>query len=423
MATGVSTLLPWALFLAPAIAFQYLTVDTLPVDDLTPGCITALTAELACTGAVETFPFVSYSPTAILVEECTTACAASLSTYRSSVAAACVGETYPDVYGITAGGLDDIPIEYAAVVLEHHYKRTCMTDDADRWCNNVALLAVGGDPSEGEIPNVSKKRQVPDPDPQPDPDPVDPVDPCDDCLIKILQFQAGSFVEGSDDLESTYSSYTSSCTKTNFPITFSPPAFTVTPTSTVVSSAAPTATCAGTTYNIAVGDTCQSVSLSQGVATAWLLFDNDLEAFCADFPTSGSLCISSVCETYTVEEGDTCKSIASAHASPDVTGVLIGLWNPILGPACRAIALSVGHQICISPPGSGPIPPPASTTTTLPGPTQTAAPVPPDVEPDTTTHCAEYHYVVPDEYCNLLVMRYGISLPDFMFLNQGVNEK
>lgn len=45
-----------------------------------------------------------------------------------------------------------------------------------------------------------------------------PIDPCDNCIIKQLQFQAGSPIEGGFSLQSRYSSLTSSCSKTGFPL-------------------------------------------------------------------------------------------------------------------------------------------------------------------------------------------------------------
>ncbi|TLD14980.1 hypothetical protein PspLS_10879, partial [Pyricularia sp. CBS 133598] len=38
-----------------------------------------------------------------------------------------------------------------------------------------------------------------------------------------------------------------------------------------------------------------------------------------------------------------------------------------------------------------------------------------------TTNCALYHFVVVGEYCNKLVVKYSISLPDFLLLNPHVN--
>lgn len=93
-----------------------------------------------------------------------------------------------------------------------------------------------------------------------------------------------------------------------------------------------------------------------------------------------------------------------------------------MGPSCRSIALSVGDEICLSPPGGGTQVSPTSASTTTPASTQTPAPVPTDIAQGTNTYCAEYHQVQPGEYCNFLVVRFSISLEDFLFLNQGVNE-
>ncbi|KAI7923752.1 hypothetical protein M0657_001217 [Pyricularia oryzae] len=147
-----------------------------------------------------------------------------------------------------------------------------------------------------------------------------------------------------------------------------------------------------------LGDTCQSISQSQGVTTAWLLCNNGLPAFCADFPTSSSLCIQNRYALYTVKADDTCLSIASSRS---LAQVQLTTWNPILGNLCRSVNNSIGDPICMSPPG------------------EPDYIVPP--YPNTTTNCALYHFVVAGEYYNKLVGKYSISLPDFMFLNPHVN--
>lgn len=71
--------------------------------------------------------------------------------------------------------------------------------------------------------------------------------------------------------------------------------------------------CSGEEYVIKAGDTCQSVSAANNVATAWMLYDNGLKAFCSGFPSEGeSICIVNTCDTYTIKDDDTCQSIASA---------------------------------------------------------------------------------------------------------------
>lgn len=86
---------------------------------------------------------------------------------------------------------------------------------------------------------------------------------------------------------------------------------------------------------------------------------------------------------------------------------------------CQKMERSVGDSICVSPPGDDDF----STSTTTPPPvvTPTAAPVPANKASGTTDRCSRYYEVQPDEYCNLLVIKYSISLGDFLVLNQGVN--
>lgn len=203
----------------------------------------------------------------------------------------------------------------------------------------------------------------------------------------------------------------------------------------------PGSNCTGSSYPIKTDDTCRSISESQGVGTAWLLYNNNLPAFCSDFPTSGSLCIQDKCSIYTVRVNDTCLGIASARNLSQVQlntckcdswdeqlifsspKYLIFLGNPILGDLCHSINLSVGDSICISPPGEPNYTVPTITTPPSSGPSTTAAPVPTPLAPGTTDHCAQYHLTEKGEYCNLLVIKFSIALEDFLFLNPHTNAK
>lgn len=81
----------------------------------------------------------------------------------------------------------------------------------------------------------------------------------------------------------------------------------------------------------------------------------------------------------------------------------------------------VGNQICINQPGPKYTPPSGGASAT-PSVTITQAPVPSDIANGTNTYCAKFHDAVVGEYCNTLMLRYGISLSDFLFLNPSVNE-
>lgn len=84
--------------------------------------------------------------------------------------------------------------------------------------------------------------------------------------------------------------------------------------------------CAGKTYQIQPGDDCHSISTSQGIATSWLLSDNNLASFCTDFPTEGSLCLTNTCSVYTIQTNDTCKSVAKTS---NITEALLISWNSV----------------------------------------------------------------------------------------------
>lgn len=169
-------------------------------------------------------------------------------------------------------------------------------------------------------------------------------------------------------------------------------------------------------YQIQPGDDCHKISISQQTGTGWLLSDNNLAAWCHDFPTSGSLCIANKCSIVTVQTNATCKEIAR---EANTTEILLKAWNPVINAGCYNIDKLIGHQLCVSPPGPVYIDP--SPGVLAPTTASTAAPVPTDIADGTTKRCGKYYQVQPGEYCNLLVVRFGISLSDFLFLNPALN--
>lgn len=85
-----------------------------------------------------------------------------------------------------------------------------------------------------------------------------------------------------------------------------------------------------------------------------------------------------------------------------------------------------GTQICVSVPGKSSSAP--NTTLGFPNITLTAATitstavvVPTNVAEQVNPRCGKYYQVTKGDYCNLLVMKYGVSLETFLFLNKAVN--
>ncbi|KAI5866007.1 LysM domain-containing protein [Durotheca rogersii] len=386
------------LFAPTALAARFFTQAVLP-EGASTACGNALMAEVACSHAVPALQAGNFYPKAELEKICTSGCASSLASYHAGVVSACSEDTWV--------GFQDVeePVALISEMIRYHYNFTCLTDGT-RFCNNVAAaISVFLDPETAALPGGIPAGG----------DYGDEVsDPCDQCLVQILRFQAGSPYYMGLDLQqsSAYESKTSSCGIANAPLTKTTLSL-FSPTEYVPA----TPTCAGKTYEIKAGDDCHSISVSQGIGTDWLLTDNDLSAACVDFPSSGKLCLVNTCDVYTVAEGDTCKSITREFGMTDSQ---FRAWNPSVDAGCYNLQRMVGDQVCVAVPGTPYITP--APTTIAPSIPTTAAPVPTNIAQGTNTYCGRYYEAIPGDYCNLVIMKFAISLSDFLFLNPAVNE-
>ncbi|KAL2672956.1 hypothetical protein Neosp_013674, partial [[Neocosmospora] mangrovei] len=84
------------------------------------------------------------------------------------------------------------------------------------------------------------------------------------------------------------------------------------------------------------------------------------------------------------------------------------------------MSLSVGDSICLEPHNDEDYTSPTHASTTQ-APKPTAAPVPSSIANGTNENCAQYYFVQEGDYCNQIIVKFGISLADFLFLNQGIN--
>ncbi|KAI0109000.1 hypothetical protein GGR51DRAFT_513994 [Nemania sp. FL0031] len=395
-----SGLSPWflalTLFAQLGSSIQLITNDALP-SDISEGCQTALLSDVGeCSLTATKFRYGYFYPESTLSSTCTTDCASALVSFEKSVVSACSNDTWD--------GYDDdgMPVAYIPGVMRFLYELACLKD-GDRFCNVVAgTNAAMADPGDGESGWLGSVGNG-----------TDAADECDLCFVKSLRLQAGApYYNGPVISQSSlYESKTSSCSIKDMPLT-------TTALATTIPEPSPTSTpCAGKMYEIQSGDDCHSISTSQGISTDWLLSDNNLASFCSDFPTSGSLCLVNTCSVYTVNANDTCKSIARSNS---ITEALLISWNPSISSGCSNIGRLVGQEVCVSVPGT-PYKDPASTVL-APTTASTAAPVPTDVAPGVNQNCGRYYQVQPDEYCNLIVLHFGISLKDFQFLNPDINE-
>ena len=79
-----------------------------------------------------------------------------------------------------------------------------------------------------------------------------------------------------------------------------------------------------------------------------------------------------------------------------------------------------GSEVCINAPGKAyTYPSPTTLAPTIP---VTAAPVPTDAAQGTNTKCGWWYRAVLGDYCNMIVIKFGIALNDFAYLNPAINE-
>lgn len=305
--------------------------------------------------------------------------------------------------------LGDLDVEAAAIYipgsLQYSFQSTCLQDGGGRYCGPVAALAAAfSDPgvsSFNHISNITEQDRNPD--------------DCDLCMAERLRLRAGSpYFDGPIVAsQSIYESMTASCSITGRPIAKTTlDYFTATPT--------PMAnTCEGSVYTVKPWDDCYTISRNQSVGTAWLLADNNLDAYCNNFPAEDTvLCITNKCTTVTIGINKTCAAIASAA---NITETQLHAWNPVINYACSNLKQMNGSEVCVAAPGRKFVEP--TDTSGLPPVTPTVPAATPTgmAEGSGGKPCGRWYTVQQGDYCNLLTLRFGISLADLLFLNAGIN--
>ncbi|QPG94582.1 hypothetical protein C2857_006430 [Epichloe festucae Fl1] len=383
------------LSLTPALAIKMLYDNSLP-EHLDAACSAALMADVACDALVPALRHDFYYPPATLTRMCTAGCASALQSWETSVRSACGNDiVIPAEYH-----LDVSPIGIPAS-RRYIYSFTCLKEN-HVFCGPVAALAVFL-----ANPGVSVFNYI-----YQLPEGAVKLADCDPCLAARLRLRSGSpYFDGPVVAsESIYQTLTSSCGIAGKPATTSTiDYFTGEPEPTEL-------VCDGAMYQIQGGDDCYTISKAQSVGTAWMLSDNHLGAYCHQFPTSGGLCITNTCKTVTVAVNTTCSAIA---ASANITEMQLLAWNPVINPVCSNLYMMNGTTLCIEPPG--PKLPPAQTTGIPPSTPTTAAPIPSNTAIGSNKPCGRWYEVESGDYCNMVTLKSAISLPDFLFLNTGIN--
>ncbi len=168
----------------------------------------------------------------------------------------------------------------------------------------------------------------------------------------------------------------------------------------------------GSTYVIQTGDTCNSIAGAQGVATEALVSLNGIDLGCNLMPPVGtSLCLPPPCTTYQLDIGDTCDSITTAQS---ITLGQFLAWNPPVSASCQNLQALRGMFLCVSSPVG-------TISVSLGNVATTEAPIPTNTQGQSTTPCGGWYTVVADDTCASISIANSITLDDFYFLNPQVD--
>ncbi|KAM7210668.1 carbohydrate-binding module family 50 protein [Rhypophila decipiens] len=320
-------------------------------------CKATFQTAVPCNGSLFLISIGDYIPTnSDLPFLCTTNCLNGLNSLRTAQLSACSasdvfrkdGFLYPARYTT-----DDLLFTYSLMCLKDQTTQTYCAPSVWAWNSHVS---------------TATSAQL-----------------CSYCNLKSLQMQLNSPFGYSNRLHANFQSLTSSCNAPSYPVTSPAPYFVGTasasaPATTATTSAPGTTISAPcqSTYTVAAGDTCQSISLQKQIATFWLMYANKLPGYCTNFPPAGSaLCIPPSCKLYTVNPADSCDSITRSQGP---TQPQLLSWNPNINANCSNLNQIAGWQICVSSPGN---------TSAVPSGGQTIAP--PYTLPIITNPCLAMH--------------------------------
>ncbi|KAL2048660.1 hypothetical protein N7G274_000572 [Stereocaulon virgatum] len=93
----------------------------------------------------------------------------------------------------------------------------------------------------------------------------------------------------------------------------------------------------------------------------------------------------------------------------------------VINTGCNNLKKVLGYEICVVAPGPQYNPP--MTSSPVSPDSMTSALVPTTIANGTNKHCGRYYDAAAGDHCNLVCLRYGISLVDFIILSPEINSK
>jgi len=188
---------------------------------------------------------------------------------------------------------------------------------------------------------------------------------------------------------------------------------------TVPQATANTTCLSGQTYTVQSGDTCASIASSNSVAEGTLWAINNLRPNCAAMSAGQSLCLPNKCQTYTMTPSDTCVSVAVA-SNNSLASFLN--YNPTINSGCSNLNIS-GSVVCLTNPSGDytPVYVPEANNTSI-GEYATEIVSPPGPTPfGTTANCGEYYQVQVADTCERISLSASVSVALFELINPSID--
>ncbi|KAJ7174357.1 hypothetical protein C8R46DRAFT_1189193 [Mycena filopes] len=248
---------------------------------------------------------------------------------------------------------------------------------------------------------------------------------CSQCNLQNLELQMtspfgwdGSFVDDWHAIQTTCNFQTNNNIPASLIFTGIANGSMANATASPTRSPASTAKCLFGSYTIQNGDTCTSIAASKSLSLDQLISINGLDLNCTKLPPSGSqICLSGACSLYTVQAADTCVSIS---VQKGVTWAQLLKWNSQLNTYCDNLDAQIGKSICVGPPG-GSYSPASTLAPVIGSPTAIATPTAPISPGADRAHCGQWYVAVPGDTCPQILQVFQMTNDTFYELNPLVN--
>ncbi|KAF4951438.1 hypothetical protein FSARC_12921 [Fusarium sarcochroum] len=295
--------------------------DTLARTDFTSACQKALAARIKCHEKTQSWtkprlhgPLLG--PPSLTTWVCADGCKKSIDRWVESTEKLCKRQTWP--HGAVA--------EFAGAFIQYGLREQCPKDESSgRWCTDVRASFK----HRGSWDNMPKEQL------------------CSDCFLGRLQMMQASpysMYRSIPEYHDALRVATTRCKLMNQPWEPQPPVFP--PKPKVEPHCLP-----GRTYVTREGDTCDSIAEEFSVSSATLAIGNAGLIKCAEVKAGVKICLPLECETYTLQEKESCLRI---YLNTGVSVDEIVKYNSWLTRDCmnlHSVNENLGHTLCISPSG------------------------------------------------------------------------